>query len=47
MSERIAAKLKQSEDEGGRGLSADMAERLAIEAALTKRGYLSRKGGRC
>lgn len=43
--ERIAARLQQQD--GGRGFPADMAERLAIEAALTKRGYLSRTGGRC
>lgn len=42
--DRIAAKLQQQD---GRGFPADMAERLAIEAALTKRGYLSRQGGRC
>jgi transposase len=41
----IAEKLRQQN--GGRGFPADMAERLAIEAALTKRGYLSRQGGRC
>jgi hypothetical protein len=43
--ERIAARLRRKQ--GCRGFPADMAERLAIEAALTKRGLLSRQGGRC
>ena len=43
--DRIAAKLKRGTR--CRGFPADMAERLAIEAALTKRGLLSRQGGRC
>jgi hypothetical protein len=43
--QRIAEKLRQ--EQGGRGFPAGMAERLAIEAALTKRGYLTREGGRC
>jgi hypothetical protein len=42
---RIAAKLQK--ENRCRGFPADMAERLAIEAALTKRGFLSRQGGRC
>ena len=41
MTEKIQSK------QGCRGFPADMAERLAIEAALTKRGLLSRQGGRC
>jgi transposase-like protein len=43
--QRIAEKIRQ--ENGCRGFPADMAERLAIEAALTKRGFLSRQGGRC
>ena len=43
--ERMTAKLQSKQ--GCRGFPADMAERLAIEAALTKRGLLSRQGGRC
>src|SRR5208283_3082745 len=43
--QRIAARLRRKH--GCRGFPADMAERLAIEAALTKRGYLNREGGRC
>jgi transposase len=39
----VELQLKQ----GCRGFPADMAERLAIEAALMKRGLLSRQGGRC
>jgi transposase len=42
--QRFAEKLRCKNE--CRGFPADMAERLAIEAALTKRGYLSRKGGR-
>ena len=41
---RLTAKLQR--ECIGRGFPADMAERLAIEAALTKRGLLSRTGGR-
>jgi transposase-like protein len=43
--ERMTAKLQSKQ--GCRGFPADMAERLAIEAALTKRGLLSRQAGRC
>jgi hypothetical protein len=43
--QRIAARIRSKNR--CRGFPADMAERLAIEAALTKRGYLSRQGGRC
>ena len=43
--QRMTAKLQSKQ--GCRGFPADMAERLAIEAALTKRGLLSRQGGRC
>jgi hypothetical protein len=43
--QRMTAKLQSKM--GCRGFPADMAERLAIEAALTKRGLLSRQGGRC
>jgi transposase len=43
--QRITEKLRRNH--GGRGFPADMAERIAIEAALTKRGYLTREGGRC
>ena len=42
--QRIAEEIRCKNE--CRGFPADMAERLAIEAALTKRGYLSRKGGR-
>jgi hypothetical protein len=41
----IAARLRT--ENVCRGFPADMAERIAIEAALTKRGYLTREGGRC
>jgi hypothetical protein len=41
---RLTAKLQR--ESIGRGFPADMAERLAIEAALTRRGLLSRTGGR-
>ncbi|HSS48267.1 MAG TPA: transposase family protein [Thermoanaerobaculia bacterium] len=40
MAERLQRKMRC------RGFPADMAERLAIEAALTRRGLLSRTGGR-
>ena len=43
--QRMTARLQRKQ--GCRGFPADMAERLAIEAALTKRGLLSRQGGRC
>ncbi len=43
--QRMTAKIQSKQ--GCRGFPADMAERLAIEAALTKRGLLSRQGGRC
>ncbi len=42
--QRIAEKLRCKNE--CRGFPADMAERLAIEVALTKRGYLTRRGGR-
>jgi transposase len=42
--QRIEARIRSKNR--CRGFPADMAERLAIEAALTKRGYLSRQGGR-
>ena len=41
---QLTAKLQR--ESIGRGFPADMAERLAIEAALTRRGLLSRTGGR-
>ena len=41
--QRITEKIQSKQ--GCRGFTADMAERLAIEAALTKRGLLSRTGG--
>jgi transposase len=43
--QRIAEAIRQ--ENRCRGFPADMAERLSIEAALTKRGFLSRQGGRC
>jgi hypothetical protein len=43
--QRMTRELQSKQ--GCRGFPADMAERLAIEAALIKRGFLSRQGGRC